>query len=248
VPAAPEVPYSVDPLWITIRDFPLDDTTADFTFSKRLARDHLWTEAHAERVVTEYRRFLYLMARADQTVTPSQDVDEAWHLHLSYTRSYWEGLCGAIGRPLHHDPTEGGPDEAERFATAYACTLDRYRDTFGTAAPSDVWPPSTERFDGNNRYITVAADRYWVMRRLWSRSVGNALGTVAVFGSFVGGGVAGAALTGVGFMGPVGAFAGFFAASYAVSWVSGNGTWSIVVSTGVDAGGDGCGGCGGCGG
>lgn len=243
-----------DPLWLAIRDFPLDDANTDFPFSKRLARDHVWTDAHAERVVAEYRRFLYLMARADQTVTPSVEVDEAWHLHLSYTRSYWEGLCRIVGRPLHHDPTEGGPEEAARFREAYSHTLDRYRLAFGAPPPPDIWPNPEERFKPIYQFSSVQAERYWLVRRLWSRSVSKGLATLASVAAFFGGGFAGL-LTGVGFMFPLGAFIGGSAAAILLNELVGNGAWALVLSaepllpsteTRVD--GDGCGGCGGCGG
>ena len=66
---------------------------------------------YTDRVIEEYRKFLYLLASAGHPVTPSDQVDQAWHLHLTYTRSYWEDLCEkTIGKPLHHGPTKGGAE------------------------------------------------------------------------------------------------------------------------------------------
>jgi hypothetical protein len=165
-----------DSLWQAIRNFPLDEPGAVLTFTRRLARDHLWTEDFAARVVAEYRRFLYLMATGIETVTPSEAVDEAWHLHLSYTRSYWDDLCGkTVGRRLHHDPTSGGPAEAERFRAAYARTLARYRIAFGTPPPTDIWPGVRRRFAPAAGFRTVALRKHWILRRLWPRWVGTVL-------------------------------------------------------------------------
>jgi hypothetical protein len=253
----PSPSYLVDPLWIAIRDFPLDEAAADFSFSQRLARDHLWTDAYAERVIAEYRRFLYLMARADKTVTPSGEVDEAWHLHLSYTRSYWDGLCRIVGRPLHHDPTEGGPEESARFREAYSRTLALYRSTFGTAAPWDIWPPPDQRFDPELGYRTVPAGKFWLVRKLWSQSTGSGLATVSSLASGAGAGMAAAALTGMTGMFPLVAFAWGVTSVYTFDCIFGGGRYSLVVflATGGDGGGGcggdgggGCGGCGGCGG
>ena len=95
----------------------------------------------------EYRRFLYLAVRAGHPVTPSDAVDQAWHLHLCYTRSYWEELCGEVlGQPLHHGPTKGGRAEGEKFHDWYERTLASYREAFGEAAPATIWPASRERF------------------------------------------------------------------------------------------------------
>lgn len=50
----------------------------------------------------------FLSVVSDTPVTPSQDVDEVWHVHLTYLRDYWDVWCGRVlQRRLHHDPTEG---------------------------------------------------------------------------------------------------------------------------------------------
>src|SRR5262249_16669258 len=75
-----------------------------------------WSRYHACRVVEEYKRFCYLALVAGQPVTPSEDVDEAWHLHLLDTRNYWDDFCRDVLRhPLHHAPTRGGPEERAKF-------------------------------------------------------------------------------------------------------------------------------------
>lgn len=51
---------------------------------------------------------MYLAVRANHPVTPSDEVDQAWHLHLTYSRSYWDEFCGAVlEEVVHHDPTRG---------------------------------------------------------------------------------------------------------------------------------------------
>ena len=81
----------------------LDDSTAVFPFSERLARDNDWSLDYARRVIREYKRFAFLAIVSGHPVTPSDQVDQAWHLHLLYTRCYWDDFCGEIlGKPLHH--------------------------------------------------------------------------------------------------------------------------------------------------
>lgn len=139
--------HAADELRARIQAFRLDEPGSVFPFSARLARENGWTRAHALRVIEEYRRFVYLAMTAGHTVTPSVAVDEAWHLHLTYTRSYWDELCGTVlGRPLHHDPTRGGAAEGARFLEAYTRTLWSYRKAFGAAPPGDIWPAPAERF------------------------------------------------------------------------------------------------------
>jgi uncharacterized protein (TIGR04222 family) len=128
-------------LWRKICDFQIDDSDSSLTFTERLARDNRWTLDYARRVVEEYKRFVYLAMVAGHEVTPSEDVDEAWHLHLIYTRSYWDGLCRTVlERRLHHVPTRGGPQERARHAAQYLQTLETYANHFGALPPSDIWP------------------------------------------------------------------------------------------------------------
>jgi len=134
--------YREDPeLRARIQAFSPDEPGVAFPFSARLAEENGWTREHARRVLREYLRFVYLAMTAGHPVTPSLAVDEAWHLHLTYTRSYWEEMCGRVlGRPLHHDPTRGGSDEEAKFAGWYARTLATYRAAFGEEPPAEIWP------------------------------------------------------------------------------------------------------------
>lgn len=138
---------------------PLGRQSAALSFTGRLARENRWSMRQAARVVTEYRRFLYLAATAPSgsAVTPSSSVDQAWHLHLTYTRDYWDGLCaGLLGRPLHHQPTEGGADQSARFRRQYEETLVRYRTEFGEDAPADIWPAVEDRFAARPCWVDVS--------------------------------------------------------------------------------------------
>lgn len=120
---------------------------AALDFAARLASENGWTAAFARRVEFEYRRFLALVATGDEPLTPSDAVDQAWHLHLTYTRDYWDGLCrDIVAREIHHEPTSGGPEQREHYRDRYARTLERYRATFDAAPPADIWPDPSERF------------------------------------------------------------------------------------------------------
>lgn len=150
-------------LWDRIRKFPIDRDDATLTFTARLARENGWTRAYAKRVVEEYKRFMFLTVTAGQIVTPSEDVDHAWHLHLTYTRSYWIDFCqDVLGRKVHHDPTRGFEEQAQ-FIELYQRTLDSYRRAFDCEPPADIWPNAETRFgeDLHGRWVNV--DRNWVI-------------------------------------------------------------------------------------
>jgi uncharacterized protein (TIGR04222 family) len=153
-------------LWDRITAFEIDDPASSLTFSRRLARENRWGESFARRVVEEYRRFLFLAMSAGHPVTPSDQVDQAWHLHLTYTRSYWEDLCHEVlGHPLHHGPTKGGARESAKFHDWYERTLDSYRSLFGTEPPPDIWPSAADRFGRDLHFARVNLRDHWVLPR-----------------------------------------------------------------------------------
>lgn len=153
-----------DPIWQALAAMRIEPEGAALGFTRRLARENGWSRSHAEAVFHEYRRFLYLAATGSGEVTPSDQVDQAWHLHLTYTRHYWEELCARIiGRPLHHGPTAGGASEGRKYRALYAETLRRYRETFGQEPPCDIWPPSDLRF--GTRYQRVDTRRHFLLPR-----------------------------------------------------------------------------------
>ena len=125
----------------------LDVAGASLPFSRRLARDNGWSVEFSQRVVNEYKRFVYLAMTAGHPVTPSDEVDQAWHLHLAYTRHYWDEMCGEIlKQPLHHGPTLGGRAESAKYADWYTRTLEAYAAAFGHQPPVDIWPTPEQRF------------------------------------------------------------------------------------------------------
>lgn len=134
-------------------------------FVARLARENAWSHEHVTRVIREYKRFVCLAVTASQPVTPSDSVDRAWHLHLTYSSQYWDDFCPRVlGRPLHHHPS-GGAAARQRCAAGYERTLALYRDVFGEPAPADIWPASEQRFDRDRSWVRVNAAESVVLPR-----------------------------------------------------------------------------------
>lgn len=177
--------FRLDPSWQAIESFELDDPNASLSFSRRLQRDNFgWEEDFTQRVVAEYRRFVYLMCRSPRPVTPSEEVDAAWHLHLLYSESYRELCKSANSKFINHGPTKGGKAQGEHFHNQYARTLEFYREVFGEEPPADIWPAAERRFDGApctvdlNKYIVVDPKEYTVLPRSTMRLL--QLGAAAV--------------------------------------------------------------------
>lgn len=169
------MPLSDPALWRRLQAFSFDQAGAALPFSVRLAREHDWSLRFAQRAVEQYRRYLYLTQVSDRPVCPSEEVDAVWHLHLCYTRSYWDELCGAVLlRPLHHDPTEGGPAQLDYHSRMYDDTLAAYLREFDASPPRLLWPNTEERFSQTRQPRTVDPSRYWLVRkpqlaRAWRR-------------------------------------------------------------------------------
>ncbi|MBW8757612.1 MAG: TIGR04222 domain-containing membrane protein [Burkholderiales bacterium] len=147
-------------------------------FESRLADDQGWTLGYALAVAEEYRRFLVLTQAAGQAVSPSPDVDEAWHLHLTRTAHY-EAFCTAVfGRFLHHAPARAG--EGAKHRDMYAATLEAYRAAFGAAAPAVTWPRPGQPLA--HQAVTVPG---WTVP--WSLRRGNQLGLAVLLLAVVAG-------------------------------------------------------------
>ena len=149
-----------------IDGFEFDEPGATLTFASRLARENGWSIGFAQRAIAEYRRFLFLAFTAGHPVTPSDAVDQVWHLHLTYTRSYWQRLCREVLRgPLHHEPTRGGREEGTKFADWYERTLAAYQRAFDEVPPPDVWPPAEVRFGTDLAHVRVNRAECWLVPR-----------------------------------------------------------------------------------
>jgi len=169
-------------LFKNIQAFELDKADSCLSFSKRLARENRWTDTFTHRVIEEYKKFAFLAIVAGHPVTPSDQVDQAWHLHLTYTRSYWQEFCPKVlGKPLHHEPTRGGGDEQGKFNDWYGKTLASYERLFGYKPPEDIWPDSQIRFGKDLHHARVNVRQHWLVAKPKSwRNIGWRGATVLV--------------------------------------------------------------------
>jgi uncharacterized protein (TIGR04222 family) len=150
-----------------LEQFQLDSPEASLPFSARLARENQWSPAYTARVIAEYKRFTFLSVAAGHPVSPSEDVDQAWHLHLTYSENYWKHFCPTVlGQPLHHQPTRGGANEREKFHDWYSQTLASYARCFGEPPPPDIWPAPESRLNEKHNFIRVDRERHWVIPKI----------------------------------------------------------------------------------
>ncbi|MBU3011054.1 hypothetical protein KO506_06545 [Polaribacter vadi] len=152
-------------LWIKIKNFNLDDESSDFPFSKRLARDNNWEIKFALKSILEYKKFIYLCCVSNKQITPSDAVDQVWHLHLTYTKSYWKTFCNeTLGKEIHHNPTKGGTNEREKFSDCYDSTFEIYKSEFKETPPNSIWLNNKKRFKEVN-FKRINIDSFWLIKK-----------------------------------------------------------------------------------
>lgn len=153
-------------LYQRIQTYSLDAEGSSFSFSQRLAKENSWTKEYSQRVIDEYKKFVLLAMVAGHVVSPSDQVDQVWHLHLTYTRSYWDEFCkDIIGSPLHHEPTRGGCSEQQKFRQLYQQTLAGYERLFKQTPPMDIWPSPDVRFGRDVHFVRVNTRQYWLLAK-----------------------------------------------------------------------------------
>ena len=156
-------------LWEKILHFELNDPQAAFPFVQRLAMENGWKLSFAFRAILEYKRFMYLCCVSPTPMTPSDEVDQVWHLHLIYTRSYWQDFCRyTLQREIHHGPTKGGKTEDTKYNDAYENTLTLYHEHFAQVPPTDLWPPAKIRFAPMN-FRRVNLNQYWLFPKIFTK-------------------------------------------------------------------------------
>lgn len=151
-------------LYQRIQAFSFDRPDTQLSFSKKLAKDNGWSLSYAQRVISEYQKFAFLAVAAGHPVAPSDQVDQVWHLHLSYTRSYWQDFCpNILQTPLHHDPSRGGLSEQLKLDDWYNKTLESYKQFFGQTPPIDIWPNPKDRFGRDLKFVRVNTQQNWIL-------------------------------------------------------------------------------------
>jgi len=158
-------------VWKKLQAFELDAPDSSLTFSMRLARENAWSKAYTQRAIEEYKRFLFMCCVSDHPVSPSHVVDEVWHFHLTYTKSYWIDLCqNTLGKSIHHTPTKGGNSERQKHNNQYIGTKDLYQQLFGHKAPRDIWFDDKRQM-AEFHFQKVNMHRNWVIPKpLWLRN------------------------------------------------------------------------------
>lgn len=152
-------------LWEKISNFTIDDENSNFKFSERLARENNWSIDYSKKVIDEYKKFIFLCCVTKTGVTPSDQVDQAWHLHLTYTKSYWIDFCkNTLEKEIHHNPTKGGESEANKFNDFYSKTKEDYKTLFEKEPLIEIWPSNENRFSEID-FKRINTQKNWIIKK-----------------------------------------------------------------------------------
>jgi len=125
----------------------------------------------ANKWIVEYKKFLVMAYLSDSMISPSEQVDQVWHLHMTYTQHYRATCQTLLEKDFKHAPSPGGSSEGKRFEGIYQDTLDFYQEVFLVSAPEDVWESQKQRFKNKNfEYRNINLYRLAV---LYSMKVAN---------------------------------------------------------------------------
>ena len=109
-------------------------------FIKKLSKQNSWSISFSERAFFEYKRFIYLASIAHHRVVPSKIIDTVWHLHLTFTQSYWIEWCGdVLQKQIHHTPSSLTIKSKRRDFEGYNDTIILYKKIFKSEPPTEFW-------------------------------------------------------------------------------------------------------------
>ncbi len=127
--------YWKDPLWLKLEAMELDDPKAPVPLSARLVAETGLDLQVIQTAISEYKKFLYLAVTYQIPPVMPVQAERVWITHITYTRHYWDYMCGEVlGFDLHYrSPAElaeadGRPDYRGQMEAAYL-------ETFGYRPP-----------------------------------------------------------------------------------------------------------------
>jgi len=111
-------------------------------WEKMIKRDG-WTADSIGQGIRLYRNYLILRLKyPNETLPPSEDVDEVWHHHILDTSKYRIDCKAIFGEYLDHYPYFGMDENSnlDDLASAYERTQDLHFQEFGYRIPRIRYP------------------------------------------------------------------------------------------------------------
>ena len=80
--------YRLDPLWLKLNMMNADGMQAFAPLMEMMQKQMGQNAEMTQRVIEEYRKFLFLAMRAGHQVIPPGPVNDAWMMHLQNAQNY----------------------------------------------------------------------------------------------------------------------------------------------------------------
>lgn len=109
----------------------------------RIMRKYSRDKEYAEGILREAKRMLYLGELTGKPVTPSEEIDDAWHEMILFSPYYFK-LCRFLGTDyIHHEPEPETPagSAGTNGPSQYDETIALYEKQFGVKADQRYWTP-----------------------------------------------------------------------------------------------------------
>jgi hypothetical protein len=113
---------------------------------KDLVNQKYCTGEYTDLYLQEYSRFMTLLYFTNTSLTPSEEVDQVWHIHQSLSFEYEKFCIGVYGKIINHSPTTGGHLEDQKYKAYYFYTIEFYSFIFRETPVIALWPPTELRF------------------------------------------------------------------------------------------------------
>jgi hypothetical protein len=125
----------------------LDLIELPVNFVNFFSRHHLINHERANMLIDEYKRYMFLSVVTREMQTPSEEVDQVWHYHMSHSTNYLNFCRKVLNFGFfHHNPSDGKPGAEKIFRNVYQETRDNIEKYFGEKANELAWPNTQIRF------------------------------------------------------------------------------------------------------
>jgi len=110
---------------------------------KQSVNYYSWTKEYATQVAFEYERFIEMRAY-NEKLSPSDDIDKFWHLHLLNPLLYYNYCLSKFKKIVNHNPSDSFDQNARK--QRLADTLIEYKKRFCTFVFPNVWKIELKNF------------------------------------------------------------------------------------------------------
>lgn len=121
----------------------ISENNTNFFNHNFISKYYNWNIDYTFQVIYEYEKFMELRFE-DSGLSPSDDIDKLWHLHILDTKIYYEYCMKRFGSLVHHNPQDSIDQEARKIR--YKNTLIKYIKKFSYPKYEKVWGLKNKNF------------------------------------------------------------------------------------------------------